>query len=272
MLGKLIKHEFIATQRLFLPIYLIVFVLTLAARIFNQNFIPSNGPLAILSFLVTFLYIVSLISLGVVALFVIVSRFYKNTVGEEGYLMHTLPITKHQFILSKAIVSFVWSICSGLIGIISLFIFCVTPENLKSLLHIPEMITTFEETCGVNFYGYFGLILVMLILSLIQNILFFYASISFGQSLSNNKLLGSICGGIIIYIVTQIISSVSILLIPTSSLSSRIVASNELVWIKESMHFTATYLFPFACILSFLLSVILYYVCIYFLSKKLNLE
>lgn len=50
-----------------------------------------------------------------------VQRFYKNLLGREGYLMHTLPVTETQLILSKLITSMVWVLCSGLVGIV-----CIT--------------------------------------------------------------------------------------------------------------------------------------------------
>ena len=53
-----------------------------------------------------------------------VQRFYKNLLGREGYLMHTLPVTETQLILSKLLTSMVWVLCSGLVGIV-----CITGDG-----------------------------------------------------------------------------------------------------------------------------------------------
>ena len=40
---------------------------------------------------------------AVVSVMTIVTRFTRNLLGREGYLMHTLPVTESQLILSKLI-------------------------------------------------------------------------------------------------------------------------------------------------------------------------
>lgn len=54
------------------------------------------------------LFFLSVMALAAVTVVVIVYRFYKNLLGSEGYLMHTLPVTVHQLIWSKLIAAVVW--------------------------------------------------------------------------------------------------------------------------------------------------------------------
>ena len=67
------------------------------------------------------LYLSVIFAIAVLCFVSTVQRFYKNLLGREGYLMHTLPVTETQLILSKLITSMVWVLCSGLVGIV-----CIT--------------------------------------------------------------------------------------------------------------------------------------------------
>lgn len=51
MLGKLMKHEFKTTSKVILPLYLILVVLTIFARIFAQSlFTPENSNIDSIGF------------------------------------------------------------------------------------------------------------------------------------------------------------------------------------------------------------------------------
>ena len=84
------------------------------ARVDNTNF----GRLEVI-LMVLYLSVIS--AIAVLCFVSTVQRFYKNLLGREGYLMHTLPVTETQLILSKLLTSMVWVLCSGLVGIV-----CIT--------------------------------------------------------------------------------------------------------------------------------------------------
>lgn len=66
-------------------------------------------------------YVSVILAIAVLCFVNTIQRFYQNLLGREGYLMHTLPVTETQLILSKLITSMVWVLCSGLVGIV-----CIT--------------------------------------------------------------------------------------------------------------------------------------------------
>ena len=45
-------------------------------------------------------------ALGAYTCVVTIQRFYKGLLGQEGYLMFTLPVKNWQLVFSKALVSF----------------------------------------------------------------------------------------------------------------------------------------------------------------------
>jgi hypothetical protein len=127
MLGKLLKHEFKATARLLLPIYLLLVVLTIIDRIVLG--LDFKGSLSIVTGFVTFAYVATLIAIVVVSFVIIALRFYKNLLSDEGYLMFTLPTKQSALINSKLIVSFIWNIAGVLAVFLSLF--CVFINSMR---------------------------------------------------------------------------------------------------------------------------------------------
>ena len=92
MLGKLIKHEFRATGRIMVPVLLAVLALAVLANIsFLVIDYVSNAFLSMLLGLLIAAYFIGLVALGVITIIIMVYRFYKNMLGDQGYLMMTLP-------------------------------------------------------------------------------------------------------------------------------------------------------------------------------------
>ena len=90
MLGKLLKYEFRATGRLFLPLYgaLVIFAL-INALLLSFREIPQLP--AVLAMLVNILLAIAVF---VVTFIVMIQRFYKNLLSDEGYLMFTKKLKK----------------------------------------------------------------------------------------------------------------------------------------------------------------------------------
>lgn len=124
MLGKLIKHEWRAFWKipafvsLFLAIFTIFGVIVLNAKIWETE----NPVIQSLAAFVLLFYSIALIVISFVTVLYTALRFYKNIYSDEGYLMHTLPVTQKSLIFSKLIVSYAWTIITGLVIIFSIFV------------------------------------------------------------------------------------------------------------------------------------------------------
>ena len=59
---------------------------------------------------------------SILAFVLMIYRFYKNLMTDEGYLMFTLPVTTGQLIWSKMIVSAVWLLATAAMDVLSMFI------------------------------------------------------------------------------------------------------------------------------------------------------
>src|SRR5699024_4932362 len=110
MLIKLMKHEFRATARIMGPLYLILLAVALGFNFSARLMDSSSFVLNMMAALIVMAYVIAVIAVFVVAFILMLQRFYKNLLGDEGYLMFTLPVSIHQHVWSKLIVSAVWFI------------------------------------------------------------------------------------------------------------------------------------------------------------------
>ena len=109
MLGKLLKQDFRATARIMLPLYVAVPVLGLFTNLINHLCENQTGFLLnAISALVSFVFSLALIAAVVTTVVLMILRFYRNLMTDEGYLMFTLPVSTTELIFSKLIVSVVW--------------------------------------------------------------------------------------------------------------------------------------------------------------------
>ena len=109
MLIKLMKHEFRATGRIMLPLYLVLLVTAVGANFTTRGLLSTQYKLLdVLGALLVMAFVVAIMGVCVMSMVVMVQRFYKNLLGDEGYVMMTLPVSVHQQIWAKIIVSTVW--------------------------------------------------------------------------------------------------------------------------------------------------------------------
>ncbi len=218
MLAKLLKHEFKATARIFLPLYLILLIFGLINRIFNVFDIFGDSisfnmqsTLSVISSIIYFTLIVAII---VMTLVIMIQRFYKNLLGDEGYLMFTLPVKPWQHIVSKLIISMLWSGLSLIVIISSIAILIGIKDTLAALSR------------GINFFieslGYTGLLTACsyAILMFILYVLMIYSAISLGHLFPKYKLLASFGMYSVLYIINQVVTTVVLLTFGNKALAN----------------------------------------------------
>ncbi len=137
MLKKLLKYEFQATARTFGGIYLAILATALVMGVSLRfsgsasSFSQWNSVVSSLNVLGTswavqlaaigsFCYFALVVAMFVVLFVTICQRFYKNLLGSEGYLMHTLPVTPAMLLASKTLIALLWSLLSVLVLFVSM--------------------------------------------------------------------------------------------------------------------------------------------------------
>lgn len=260
MLGKLIKHEFRATGRILLPLYMVCMIL---AFIIRGTEMLQNSGILFTSFL-TVIYIVIMISVVVATFFLMIFRFWKNLLGEEGYLSMTLPVTVTQHIVSKAIVTGIWSVFGGMIVIVSMFIMTMNADMVQSINSIWSAVSTVFS--GVDTTGVKILVAVAIILQAFVQPLYFYASMSIGQLVSKYRGILSIGAYLMISTVSSFISGLyyGIFGNETDIMNQQMSAEAMTSYVSINM---------FGSIINLvIMGTICFFITKYILSKKLNLQ
>ena len=205
MLKKLIKHEFRATAKIFMWLYIAFAIIAAVNALFvpfgtsEINMVTNVSSMHAL--LVSF-YILSIAAISIGTVVIVILRFYRNLLGDEGYLMMTLPVSREQNILSKLIVAVVWNICTISLIIASIFLFIGASGAFKEL---GEAIRSMIEM-GLPVGQWIALIIISMIVSVIAGILMLYAAMAIGPNLLKNRLGGSVLAFIIIAVASQFIT------------------------------------------------------------------
>ncbi len=211
MLGRLIYHEWKDTWKLMTILNGAVIVLSVLGVIFAAtgnitDVFKRNDAGSVWMFVMyvsfVMVYVLGIIALSVGTTLYFYVRFYRNLYTDQGYLMHTLPVTAHELILSKALIAFIWKVIGVLvmsigIGSIIVSFAATTGEFFREIM--PYGREMFDEYVDMVYDGNAGLfflyIIVMLITGiggLIYSIFMGYASISLGQQAKKNKVLSSV--------------------------------------------------------------------------------
>lgn len=204
MLGRLIKYEFRATARtlgIFYAALIIISVITrieMAIRSHAEHGASMFFPTAI----VMMLYGAGIAAISVMTLIVIIQRFYKNLLQNEGYLMHTLPVKMWQHIMSKLVVSMVWCMVSMAVIVISIMIIGLTGAG------IGDIISMMSANIDFNGAATFAEGIILMLVYGASEILHMYLAMAFGQRAENHKLLVSFGAYIAISVVMQIITGI----------------------------------------------------------------
>ncbi len=280
MLGKLLKYELKSTARYFIPLYIALIALTILNRFTLYLYTLDSLLLGILETFLMGAYVLTIIGTIVVTFVLIIVRFYKNLLTDEGYLTHTLPVKASCHINCKIISAFIWTILSVVMVVVSFLILFADSNTIPSAFKtIAEF---FEEVSELGIlpniiFSIIIFILVMLI-SLFYNISMTYCSLSIGSLFNKHKILGAIGGYFIISYTVQIISTIATLLIARFlfwdflDISYDISSSSEIVQVFSSLIGPFNSLMIISGVFSLIFSVIFYMLSNYILSKKLNLE
>ncbi|MDP4110366.1 MAG: hypothetical protein Q8878_10110 [Bacillota bacterium] len=205
MLGKLLKYEFRATGRVFLPLYGALVVFALIAKILNigGNFKTVHNVPAVIS-LVAFVSII--VAIFVITFVMMIQRFQKNLLSDEGYLMFTLPVKPWAHITSKLTVSVVWIIASMFVTAVSIVLMVATRDFWIELPRaFMQLVNIIGREFGASEYTFVLEFLIMAFAQLILGILMIYASISLGHLFSRHRMLWSVGAFLALSTVTQTI-------------------------------------------------------------------
>lgn len=200
MLGKLIKHELRGSGRTMLPFILVSLFLAVMAGLsmrameHQQDYSWFN----ILFGIVIFLFVAGLMAVCIMSVVVVINRFRQNLLGDEGYLMFTLPVSVDAHIWAKLIVSAIWFLATALTCMLAVVLMLVCNVDLLEInwseigYVFSELGRMMKEFGVLHIVGYGLEMLVMFFAGVCVSCLTFYCAMAIGYSFANRKVLLSI--------------------------------------------------------------------------------
>jgi hypothetical protein len=215
MLGKLLKHDIIATWKVPVALDAVLIVLgVLTALMMNTvNYVGDSFGMSIFMFSFIGLFYIGIIAANVVTLIYLVVRYYRSMYTSEGYLTFTLPVKTDMIVHSKVITGALWLFLSYLFTFISLLIAgmgFIKKANI-SLVDIREGFSIISDIMGFSEPGFMPVIIITILITPIAGILCMYFSVSVGQLWQSHKILGSVLCIIALYIINQLLSQIAFL-------------------------------------------------------------
>lgn len=262
MLGKLIKYEFKATMRSFLAIYASLILTGVLIGIFMFANVEVGMSLGML------IMVALMITLGVLTITVIIKRFSKNLLGDEGYLMMTLPVSAKKIVASKIITSVVYLILSTIV-VFLVFVVIMLPSGMATMEEFIQSMGNVWNYMVMNLLSARDIILniiITLIIGIVDYISFIlviYTSLSIGQLKPFNKHRTPVAI-ISFFIINMIVSVIS------DGLSNLLESMNILTAPQSMSMLSASSIYTL--VFYGVVSVVLFMITSYILEKKLNLE
>ncbi len=224
MFFKLCKYEFKSILRTLVPIYLAVIAVSfinmfmgvgsLSNGYYNnliQNINFGKDILDLFQAVSTFAYFGVMVALSVLTLIVIIQRFYKGLLCDEGYLMFTLPVKPWVLIAAKGTTALVMTIASGItagISILMLLIGALGPVDFFAAVTSPELWLKIGQLFqAVPSWPLLMLeVLVIIIFNGFSKLFHLYFSMSLGHLANRHRILMSVVAYIGISMVLSFIS------------------------------------------------------------------
>ena len=189
MFLKVFKYDFKAIFFKFIPVLAILPILAILVRlvnlirwdtIFSGLMITLLNGLFMFGCLATFLYTVV----------ICIMRYVKSLFRDQGYLTHTLPVNKHQLLLSQILADVLMEIIGVLLVVICIMIAYFSLNTFNTVANvISDMFNTIisgNEIVNL-FSGTFTLLIFCVLFGSLQSLFVIYTGVAIGHAFSKNK-------------------------------------------------------------------------------------
>jgi len=204
MTTKLIKHEFIAMGRTVPLIYAGALLAALVNRFYYALDIDYLNSISYTSFAIAF---AGIFATPLLTLVFVVRRYYRSTVGREGFLTAVLPVAPNKIFISKVISGYIWMLGSVIASFFIIFVLF----GLNDIPLFSKMLTNLFDAIKENLPT-FLLIITAGAAYLFNAMMSFYFSVTMSASCGLRKFGagGAVIVYVIYYFASQIISSIAI--------------------------------------------------------------
>ena len=188
MMGKLMKYDLKSMLKVIIPFWIAMFVTGILwsgqAKTALLDINNADGPGSLIMGITMMLFLVLITAVIVMNIVVIIQRFWKGLLKEEGYLMFTIPVSQRSLILSKVLSSFLITI--GTILVIFLLVMAM------GLMHGMELSVLVQSKFLKQFVNDWGVYSILYgSVSVLNGIYHLYAAMALGQLSSRNRFICS---------------------------------------------------------------------------------
>ncbi len=216
MLGKLMKYDLRSCLRKFGPLWIAAVALSVLIGLSFRYVVDiEGGSSGLVTFLLGVLPSMILfglfIAMAVLALIFVCERFYKGLLGDEGYLMHTLPASAGAHIASKGLTALILEIVSGLVALLSgvLLVTVYRPAGFaEGWVEFWRMLAQLELPSAFPWVLVEGVVLFLV--SAAAQTLKIYAAIALGHLAKKHRALWALLAYVGIGIVLNILFGVGV--------------------------------------------------------------
>lgn len=277
MLGKLLKYELLAEMRKYAVVFAAIIGAAVLFLVFDRG-LSRLGDYAIIDIFSGFLLIAFiLLCFFTLAMIIVMScvRFKKNLFGDEGYLMHTLPVPVWQHIAVKIIAAYIWTIAALIVIVIGICILTCSgswmTDMYEGMKEAFAEISAADDASAALLFNFKWFFIISAVLYPLLLLLYIYFCIAVGSLFNSHKTLMSILTFVVVNTVGQIVSSVIMVICGLSSYMSMNTADMNAATADMFISSYGKLMWG-----SSIFSVILYAAMAigtnYIMSKKLNLE
>ena len=250
MLKKLMKHEFLASYRFHVTLYISILIMALISSLsFQYDQLVFGG-------LVFGLMALMIGAMGVFTLYNIVISMYQRVFGKPGYLLFSIPASTVQIMASKVLVNIIWLSCTGLVTLSSLFLFVRIAAPMGFIEEITREILEFVQFTPYDIFVLvvYGIVLVIYQIGFFQ---FLFALLNHIYKGEKKLMMGILLYFGVNYAITFVITLL------TGTFSTQILLENPVftfdsLWVSIGIYFAV--------------ASGLYYASYVFIEKKLELQ
>lgn len=261
MLGKLLGYEMKAYGRIMVPIYIALIALSAVLGI-GFHFLPDAMTHNFIFILLFILYILLLVSVGVMTTILGVNRYYGNLLGREGYFMFSLPTKTSTMMSAKTLAALIWTAFGAIAGFASILLtsfIAFNDDSFKEIVNaIIEVLPQIKPYLG-NIIAW----VIVVIFGVVTLIVRVYAAVSIGSQWSGHRMIGSILVYIGFKVIETVIASIVRAITPLREAIENTIGNGDPASFKPVILALAI----------ILIELIIYWVIAWFFTdRKLNLE
>lgn len=211
MLGKLLKYEFKAQGAMYLGIYFIVLLLSVVYFASDKinNALNGNPVFSTMQIFSLAAVVIALIAIFIITIVMCIIRYRNNLIKDEGYLMHTLPVSPASLHFSKMIAGIIWFAADVVILAVSVVIL-TGDVRFTWVKAMKEALA--QSGLEINF-GVTASFLLYILLSIISSLSMFYACLNLGSLSYGSKGVMAFVWYIILYMVNQFVSMIGLVIL-----------------------------------------------------------